>query len=140
VRLTRSGDYAVRAVIHLAMQESDNLSTLMDISISENIPQSFLAKVMQVLSKAGLVNAYRGKKGGFSLAKNADKITIRDVVEAVEGPVTLNNCLSGDGECERDSFCAAHPVWREAQEALLDVLDDYTIEMLAQKQKENLTK
>ncbi len=133
--LTRLGDYAVRAVIHLALKGNEKLTTLTDIAVSEDIPRSFLAKVMQVLCKAGLVKAYRGKNGGFALALNASDITIRDVVEAVEGPITLNICLRRKGECERDVFCAAHPVWQEAQDALVSVLDQYTVEMIAKKQK-----
>lgn len=133
--LTRLGDYAVRAVIHLALKGNGELATLTDIAVSENIPRSFLAKVMQVLCKAGLVKAYRGKNGGFALALNASEITIKNVVEAVEGPMTLNICLRRKGECERDVFCAAHPVWQEAQDALASILDKYTIETLAKKQK-----
>jgi len=133
--LTRLGDYAVRAVIHLALKGNGELATLTDIAVSENIPRSFLAKVMQVLCKAGLVKAYRGKNGGFALALNASEITIKNVVEAVEGPMTLNICLRRKGECERDVFCATHPVWQEAQDALASILDKYTIETLAKKQK-----
>ncbi len=138
--LTRLGDYAVRAVIHLALKGKGNLATLTDIAVSEDIPRSFLAKVMQVLCKAGLVKALRGKNGGFALAMNASEITIKDVVEAVEGPITLNLCLRRKEECDRDMFCAVHPVWQEAQDALLNVLDKYTIEALAQRQKKNLSR
>ncbi len=138
--LTRLGDYAVRAVIHLAMKNNGDLATLTDIALHETIPRSFLAKVMQGLCKVGFVKAYRGKNGGFALAVNAADITIRDVVEAVEGAIRLNICLTRKGECKRDVLCAAHPVWQEAQNALLGVLDKYTIEALAQRQKKNLSK
>jgi len=138
--LTRLGDYAVRAVIHLALKGKGNLATLTDIAVSEDIPRSFLAKLMPILCKAGLVKAFRGTNGGFALLVNASKITIKDVVEAVEGPTTLNLCLRRKRECDRDVFCAVHPVWKEAQDALLNVLDKYTIEALAQRQKKNLSK
>ena len=138
MKLTRLADYAVRAVIHLATKDEKELATIAEIAESQAIPQSFLAKVMQALSRAGIVRAHRGKTGGFSLMERAEHITVRNIVEAVEGPIILNRCLARQGECERDVFCGAHPVWREAQEALVKVLDSYSAADMAGKQLDNL--
>ena len=138
MKLTRLADYAVRAVIHLAAKEAGELATISEIAEKQAIPQSFLAKVMQALTRGGIVRAHRGKTGGFSLFNRAEDVTIRQVVEAVEGPIILNRCLSRQGECERDIFCGAHPVWREAQEALTKVLDSYSAADMAKSQLSNL--
>lgn len=140
MKLTKLGDYAVRGVVHLATMENGKTATLNEISSAENIPSSFFAKVMQSLARAGLVNAHRGIKGGYSLAKNADEITVRAIVEAVEGPILLNRCLGGKNDCDRDYFCGTHPVWREAQKALFKVLDSYTAKNLADLQKKSARK
>ena len=140
MKLTRLGDYAVRGVIYLAMKEERETATLSEISTAQNIPPSFFAKVMQALARAGLVTAHRGIKGGYSLARDAGEITVKTIVEAVEGPIILNRCLTRKGECERDEFCAAHPVWREAQEALVEVLEKYTAKVLAENQKSTFEK
>ena len=134
MKLTKLADYAVRAVIHLAAKEMGELATITEIAETQSIPRSFLAKVMQALSRAGIVRTHRGKTGGFSLVEKPQDITIRQIVEAVEGPIILNRCLVRQGECDRDIFCGAHPVWREAQEALVAVLDSYTAADMAKKQ------
>lgn len=138
MKLTRLADYAVRAVIHLATKEVGELATIAEIAERQSIPQSFLAKVMQALTRGGIVRAHRGKTGGFSLFNKAEDVTIRQVVEAVEGPLILNRCLLRQGECDRDIFCGAHPVWLEAQEALVKVLDSYSAADMAEKQLSNL--
>ena len=140
MQLTRFGDYAVRGLIHLAIKDNGGLATLSEIAKDQYVPLSFLAKVMQALSKAGLVIAYRGKGGGFSLARRAEDITIKDVIEAVEGPIILNRCLIRNGECKSDLYCGAHPVWRDAQQAIVKVLEEYSVADLAKKQKEKLPK
>ncbi len=140
MKLTKLGDYAVRGVVHLAMKEPGETATLHDISSAEHIPPSFFAKVMQSLARGGIVVAHRGIKGGYSLARSAEEITVRDIVEAVEGPIILNRCLVREGECDRDLYCGAHAVWWEAQDALVAVLDRHTAKMLAERQKKQIKK
>lgn len=140
MKLTKLADYAVRAVVHLGGKKPGELATTDEISVANMIPRAFLAKVMQALCKGGLVVAHRGKSGGFALAKDGKDITVRQIVESVEGPIQLNRCLVMTALCERDAFCGAHSVWREAQDALLGVLDKHNVADIAKKQAENLTK
>ena len=139
LQLTRDGEYAVRAVLFLASQPLGKISLISEISKVQDIPKSYLAKIMQHLVKVGLVNSRRGAKGGFFLARPADRITLRETIEAVEGPIYLNVCLIKKGECSRDEICPVHPVWREAQEKLFSVLESKTMAQLA-KDSEMLQK
>lgn len=123
LQLTRDGEYAVRAMLHLASQPEGKVSLVNEISEAQDIPKSYLSKIMQHLTKSGLVRSRRGAKGGFSLARPAEHITLREAIEAVEGPIYLNVCLIKKGECPKDSVCPVHPVWREAQAKLLEILD-----------------
>ena len=131
LQLTRDGEYAVRAVLFLASQPLGKISLISEISKVQDVPKSYLAKIMQHLVKVGLVNSRRGAKGGFFLARPADRITLRQTIEAVEGPIYLNVCLIRKGECPRDEICPVHPVWREAQEKLFSVLESKTMAQLA---------
>ena len=131
LQLTRDGEYAVRAVLFLASQPLGKISLISEISKAQDVPKSYLAKIMQHLVKVGLVNSRRGAKGGFFLARPADRITLRQTIEAVEGPIYLNVCLIRKGECPRDEICPVHPVWREAQEKLFSVLESKTMAQLA---------
>ncbi|MBI5587887.1 MAG: Rrf2 family transcriptional regulator [Deltaproteobacteria bacterium] len=127
LQLTRDGEYAVRAVIFLAAQPEGKVSLINEISVEQEVPKSYLSKIMQHLTRAGLVKSRRGAKGGFTLARTADTITLRETIEAVEGPIFLNVCLIKKGECHRDDLCPVHPVWKEAQKKLMEVLEGKTM-------------
>ncbi len=122
MKLTRGGEYGIRGVLYLAGQDDGRISMLSAIAKAQDVPPRFLAKIFQALAKAGVVKSHRGAKGGFSLARPASEITIKDVIEAIEGPIYLNVCLMGDGECSRDKICPMHEVWEEAQEKMMGVL------------------
>ncbi|MEK6716068.1 MAG: Rrf2 family transcriptional regulator [candidate division NC10 bacterium] len=122
MKLTRGGEYGIRGVLYLAQQDNGKISMLSAIAKAQDVPPRFLAKIFQALARAGIVRSYRGAKGGFSLARRAAEITIKDVIEAIEGPIYLNVCLVGPGECTRDKICPMHRVWEEAQEKMMGVL------------------
>lgn len=127
LQITRDGEYAVRAVVYLAAQPEGKVSLISEISEVQEVPKSYLSKIMQHLVRAGLVKSRRGAKGGFVLARPADQITLRQTIEALEGPIHLNICLIKKGECHRDDLCPVHPVWKEAQRVLIEVLDSKTM-------------
>jgi Rrf2 family protein len=106
------------------------------IAKDQDVPPRFLAKIFQSLAKAGIIKSHRGAKGGFSLARPAVEITVRNVIEAIEGPVNLNICLVADGECTRDQFCPVHSVWEDAQEKMLGVLSQSNFGDLAKAERE----
>lgn len=135
LQLTRDGEYAVRAVLHLASQPEGKVSLVNEISEAQDVPKSYLSKIMQHLTKAGLVRSRRGAKGGFMLARPADQITLRETIEALEGPIHLNVCLIKKGECPRDEVCPVHPIWKEAQKKLFETLDSKTMAELAAEGK-----
>lgn len=117
----------------MAQQPSERLVLVSEISRNQNIPETFLAKIFQRLSKAGLLRSSRGSKGGFSLGKPANEITMREVIEAIEGPIALNRCLRREGECEEEEVCPIHQVWEKAQERFLEILDRTTMKDLAKQ-------
>jgi Rrf2 family protein len=135
MELTRKGEYAIRGIIYLARQPAGKMALISEIAEAADVPQTFLAKIFQNFAKQGIVNSYRGTGGGFILGRPPSRITLRQVVEAVEGPILPNRCLIGKGACERDDHCTVHPVWRKVQEQIVQILDSVTIEDLAQKMK-----
>ncbi len=122
MKLTRGGEYGIRGVLYLAQQNDGKVSMLSAIAKAQDVPPRFLAKIFQALAKTGVVKSHRGAKGGFSLARPASEITIKDVIEAIEGPVHLNVCLIAKGECSRDKICPMHAIWEEAQDKMMGVL------------------
>ena len=132
MRLTRGADYGARGIMHLATRAPDAIVLVKDIAAAEGLPESYLSKIFQELAKDGLVRSHRGARGGFSLARPADEITLRQIIEAVEGPIALNRCLTEGEECERSETCPMRNVLRVAQSRVLDVLEQTTLQDLVQ--------
>ena len=120
-------------MIHLAGLPAGSRPNRAQLATAAECPEQFLSKVLQNLTRAGLVTSHRGNTGGFELSKGRHSASILEVVEAVEGPIRLNLCLNSGNGCERQSWCPAHPVWAEVQNAMADILQKATIGDLAQK-------
>ncbi|MBI2330943.1 MAG: Rrf2 family transcriptional regulator [Chloroflexi bacterium] len=121
MQITRQADYAVRAVLHLARNGETRTATSV-IAEEQRIPPSFLAKIISQLSIAGLLHTSRGARGGVTLAREPKEITLLEVIEAIDGPIQLNECVGDTGTCSFDDNCPLRPVWCEAQEQLVNRL------------------
>lgn len=120
MQIPRKIEYALRAMIHLA----DNplgIARGLEIARHEQIPKYYLEKVIRDLMRRGLVRARRGPGGGYQLGRPADTISFRDIIEAVEGPISLNLCVEGGNICNLQPACRMFRVWEEGQRVLLDV-------------------
>jgi Rrf2 family protein len=131
MQLTRAADYAVRVMIHMAALPAGSRLPLGTLAAAVAVPESFLSKVLQTLTRAGLLISRRGTAGGFELMPGSAHITMLDVIQAVDGPIQLNICLHNDGGCDRVENCEAHPVWMRAQDAMTSVLRAAVIKDLA---------
>jgi Rrf2 family protein len=121
MQITRQADYAVRAVLHLA-RTGDTRTATSTIAEEQRIPPSFLAKIVSQLSIAGLLHTSRGARGGVTLARAPKEITLLEVIEAIDGPIQLNECVGDAGSCSFDADCPLRPVWCDAQEELVNRL------------------
>jgi len=127
MRLTRAAEYAFRALRFLCSQDEDRWFSIQEIAGSEDAPAQFVAKVMQRLTRAGIVNSSCGKTGGYRMAKPPDSVSIADVVEIMEGEMSLNYCLLHPDECRFVKECRMHPIWQEVQDAMIGVMTKYTL-------------
>jgi Rrf2 family protein len=135
MQITRQADYAIRAVRYLARQELNQRAATSTVAKEMNIPPSFLAKIISQLSIAGLLHTSRGARGGVTLARAASEISLLDVVEAIDGPILLNECVGDPENCPFMDDCLVHPIWIEAQENLVRQLRDTRFDKLSVKQK-----
>jgi len=135
MELTRKGEYAIRGIIYLASRPPEEVCLLSDIAAAVEVPPTFLAKIFQQFSKLGLVKSYRGTGGGFVLGRTPDKITLLEVVEAVEGTIIPNRCVVNEGDCPRDPVCCPiRPIWVDVQQQVREILNNVTLEKLAEDQ------
>ncbi len=134
MQITRQADYAVRAVLHVAqLAEGERLATSV-IAEEENIPLPFLAKIVSQLSVKGILDAMRGASGGVRLARTPDEISLREVIEAIDGEISLNRCVLNADACPSTGVCPVHEVWCEAQKDLVSRLESTTFDHLLKRQ------
>ncbi len=131
MRLTREGDYAIRVMVDLATQARERPVPRASIRSRQDVPAAYLGKIVQTLARAGLVRTQPGAGGGVRLSVPPETITLRRVIEAVEGPIALNRCVTKPSGCSRDRFCRVHPVWLRLQALVLRELDAVTLAALA---------
>jgi Rrf2 family protein len=133
MQITRQADYAVRAVLHLARAGNTERSATSAVAKEQNIPPSFLAKIISQLSIAGLLHTSRGARGGVTLARDPREITLLEVIEAIDGPIQLNECVQGEGVCSYEDHCPIRAVWCDAQDQLVTRLKKTSFaELMAQ--------
>ncbi len=129
--ITRESDYAVRCMLYLSANK-EKLSSVKDISEPMEIPQSFLAKILQRLLKAGMVESIRGAGGGFKLTRDPAEISMLDVVKAIDGTVSFNKCVDDNNFCRLTEDCVMHPIWVDLSADVEKVLEKKDFNTLAQ--------
>jgi Rrf2 family protein len=130
--ITRKADYAIRCVLFLS-REAGRIISANEISQSAFVPKSFLAKILQRLSKTGIVRSTQGIAGGFQLARPPDEVNLFEVIEAVQDPSALNICAINRHKCNLSSACAVHPIWVQIMEELEERLRNETFAKLIGK-------
>ncbi|HET6351181.1 MAG TPA: Rrf2 family transcriptional regulator [Coriobacteriia bacterium] len=136
MRLTAKSEYGVLAMIELAARNGQGPVSAREIAETRAIPARFLEQLFVALRRAELVTAVRGARGGFVIARDPETITVLDVVEALEGPLTASVCDTDRGlECGHAGACAAAPVWVRATKALREVFAASTLAELAGTQR-----
>ena len=122
MQITRQADYALRAMVYLAQMEPNTRAATSQIAEEQRIPPSFLAKIISQLSIAGLIHTSRGARGGVSLARPPEAISVLEVVEAIDGPLMLNECSHDANSCPFGDSCPLRPLWCETQAEMVNSL------------------
>ena len=133
IRVSTKGRYALRAMVDLARHSGNGPVARRDIAERQDISADYVAQLFQPLQEAGLVEGVKGPGGGYRLTRDPGDIHVRDVVEALEGPVALAPC--GDPRhrerCPRSDRCATERLWKQLSATVRDLLDAYTLQDLA---------
>jgi len=137
LRLTRAADYAVRAMMHIGSLPEGVVALKDEIALAQHIPPSFTAKILRQLVKSGLLKSARGVNGGFGLARTAAEINLLDVVEGIEGPIHLTECVPDPEHCALSHDCPVSTVWLEVQRRMTGLLRETTLEALLSAPRKN---
>src|SRR5436190_18373393 len=131
LRLSKKADYALIAMKHLALRGTNGSSSAREIAALYDIPIELMAKVLQRLVRRGLLSSHQGTRGGYELARRPMQISVADVIQAIDGPVTVTACSTEENQCEQFAKCNVRdPHWR-VRERSLSALGECTLAELA---------
>jgi Rrf2 family protein len=131
LKLSKKADYALIAMKHLALRGDRGSSSAREIAALYDIPIELMAKVLQRLVRRGLLVSQQGTRGGYHLSRAPLQITIADVIQAIEGPVTVTACSTEAGQCDQFSKCNVRDPLYRVRERILAALGECTIAELA---------
>ncbi len=134
MKLTTKGRFAVTALLDLAMQHGNSPVTLSDISRRQKISLSYLEQLFAKLRRSELVDSVRGSGGGYYLAKALDKVSVAEIILAVDEPIDTTQC-GGKENCHNDGKCMTHDLWAKLNDQIFDYLGAVTLKQLVDDQK-----
>ncbi len=146
IRVSKLADYGILLMTWLAWRKArpvrgaastgDELRSAADLAKETGLPAPTVSKLLRMLSKADLLDAHRGAQGGYALARHPAAITVADIIEAIEGPIALMNCLSDTTpDCDVMSLCTTRTNWDRINQAILAALASITLEEMATPQR-----
>jgi Rrf2 family protein len=136
MQFTKAEEYGMLGVLYLSEKNSSTVTPLSEISEAKDIPEKFLAKIFQSLSKSGIVRSHRGVRGGFTLAKSPDQVSVKDILESIQGPYHLMKCIPDQSVCEKGEFCALRELLILAEGRMVSVFGEHTLADLLKWQKD----
>ena len=138
MKLSTRGRYGVRLMIELALHHGAGPVLLKEIAERQGISEKYLWHLINPLKTTGLVNSIRGAHGGYVLGKAPEAITLKEILQVLEGSLCLVDCVDNPSLCERSSSCVSRDVWGEASKNLRQTMADTTLAAMAERQKEKL--
>lgn len=134
MKLTTKGRFAVTAMLDLAMQHGSGPVTLAEISQRQNISLSYLEQLFGKMRRRALVNSVRGPGGGYRLARDTGRVSVADIIDAVDEPIDSTRC-DGKENCHDEKKCITHDLWAKLNQHIFDYLDAVTLKQLVDDQK-----
>jgi len=140
IRISTKGKYGTRLMFQLALNYGNGPILLREIAKREDISVRYLEHLVPLLKSAHLINSTRGAKGGYSLAKDPKDITLKDIIQILEGPLYPSECVQIPSVCNRSSFCVSRNIWVELEQSISKTLNNYTLLDLVNQYRNNAQK
>lgn len=126
LRISKLTDYGTVLLAHLAANQA-TVRSAADVADATGIATPTVSKLLKLLARAGLVTSTRGAGGGYRLARGPQEISAADVIDALEGPVSITECSASDGDCEHEDVCSVGSAWQRINVAIRRALQDVTL-------------
>jgi len=136
LRLSKKVDYGLMALMHLAREDDASSWSAREMAETYHIPSGLLAKVLQRLAQDGFVASQHGKKGGYTLARPASQISVAEIVQAIDGTLSLTECSSADGNCLQFETCNVKSPLQRLHDRVVEMLSTLTIAQMVEQESE----
>ena len=137
IRITKQTDYGIVLLTHLAAN-ADRQYAAPELSVETRLPLPMVSKVLKLLARDGLLASHRGVKGGYSLARAAEEISMAEVIAALEGPIAITECVSVESGCSHEALCPVSGNWRRINDAVRTALEGISLAEMAQPRMQKL--
>ena len=132
LRITKHADYGIVLLTRMA-GDPDRLVSATEIAEETRLPQPIVSKILKLLAREGLLSSHRGVKGGYSLKRATDEITVADIVTALDGPIAVTECIDfAPGECSQEPFCPVRGNWQRINFVIQKALEGITLAEMTQ--------
>jgi FeS assembly SUF system regulator len=131
IRITKQTDYGILILSGIADRPPHSVHTVRDLSEGSGVSMPMASKILKILTREGILDSHRGVKGGYSLARPASEISVREIIEALEGPVGITTCVIEPGSCDRESVCPAKANWERINRTVFDALERVPLSEMA---------
>ena|SRR5258705_321802 len=131
IRLTRLTDYGIMLLTIIARERNGATRSARELAARSRLPQPTVSKLLKALAHGGLLETRRGVRGGFSLAKPAEQVTVADIIAALEGPIGITECTAHPGQCGVEPMCPVRTNWRKINRAVLEALRGISLAEMA---------
>lgn len=138
MKISTKGRYGLRILLDLALYAKDGPRQMKEISLSQQISEKYISRLILSLNKAGLIVSLRGAKGGLQLAKTPKEITLLDIIEAMEGPLCIVECVADKTFCERSGDCSACKIWSALNKKIKKQMQEVTLKDLLKSEKNRI--
>lgn len=135
LQLTSRGNYGILAMYYIAQDHRDEYISIDEIAERSQIPKPYLGKILQDLCRGGILVSRRGTGGGFALSRAPEAISLREVIEVIEGKIYLVHCLLNSAKCGQSKTCPVSPIWGEVQKIVIEIIASITLDDLVNPAK-----
>lgn len=137
MKISTRGRYGLRAMLDLSVNEKSGAIPLREISERQDISEQYLEQLFASLRKNGLVKSVRGAHGGYLLNDSPEKITVKDIITSLEGPIAPVDCVLKEDDCDKKGSCVTHQLWVKIKEDIVELMDSITLADLKDQYNDN---
>ena len=127
IRMSKETDYGIVVLAYFAGAQKGLKHNAREVAMESQLPLPMVRKILKILAREGLLLSHRGAKGGYTLARRGERISIAEIVKAMEGPLAMTECIEAPGECRHEPVCGLRTSWQKINEIVFEALDSMTL-------------